>query len=201
MAGQQTVKAEPGYKAQEEAKAQADEAQEKAAQHEDPLVKVDPSSVEIDREIAQHLTPHNELDVTDQQPGWRYKWVFTGLSGRFISQAKFDGWLMVQGKDPEAEELRWTDGTRKLADVILFKIPEAKYLALQERDRLARLRQQEGITSEIEELGRKHGIVVKKDFDARELSRMAQRAHARGQAVKQFDGMVRTGTVPGVRVR
>ena len=194
----------PGDARREELKQRADALEERAEKQFGESGSIDPEKLEIDQDIASILAPNlNILAVTDQQPGWRYKWVYTGQNGVFLSAAKLQGWIVVQGDSPEAEDLKWVDSTRKLADTILMKIPEAKYQLIIAKDRQARRLQQEGVLSEIEEMGAKtKGVIVHSGRTNPALLRqMQQRAQAQSIATQRFNQMLRQGSVPGSKFK
>lgn len=156
---------------------------------------------EVENELAQHF---NELEVSNQDPAYVYAWVNSGFYTRFVKMKLADGWEVVQGDMPEAEELKGVgaDTTRRLGDVILMRIRRDRYLMLQRRERELRQRQQEGVTGTLQEMGdryRQHGIVVHtgETMNPRVMETMQKRATARRAGGQQFDQMLREGRVPG----
>lgn len=119
---------------------------------------IDPKALEVDRELAQHFDPVSlsMLRVTNMQPGWEYTWQnAVNQSGLQVMMKKYDGWQVVSGSDPEAIEHKTADGTRRIGDVLLMKIPTDRKHQLDRRDELRRERVQRGVSAELEDLGRK----------------------------------------------
>ena len=161
---------------------------------------IDLKDIEEDREIQYHLN-HNELEVTGKKPGRVYKWVYTGQQGRFVMQAKQQGWVVVTGDDPEAIELKSVDNTRRLADVLLMWTSESRYQKITARQQDLNRRQQEGITASLEEQANKHGVIVHDGGNSPTMSAVMKRAGARQTAAHAVGSMLKAGSVPGMRVR
>jgi len=155
--------------------------------------------IPVDREIANVVS---ELEVSNQRPGWVYCWVYTGQNGIMIRRKQAEGWIVVQGDDPEAKEVKESATTvRRIGDTILMRLPTARWEAMQQRDEeLTRLRMHSS-TGNLQELGRKHGITVHTTEDASPspvLSRAFAHAAARSVARGKVTDMIKTGTVPGM---
>ena len=121
---------------------------------------------------------------------------------------KYEGWQVVSGTDMEAIEHKGADGTRRVADVLLLKIPEKQYLRLAERDAIRRDRQQKGVAAELEALGHKYrdkGITVhtpntgtsQHGFVKTEQTNDPRRAMVEQEAGRQLGEMSKT-QIPGV---
>lgn len=161
--------------------------------------KINLEDIEEDREIQFHLF-HHEHEVSQKQAGYQYCWVFTGQNGRFVMQKKALGWDVVQSNDPEAIELKTADGTRRLADVLLMRVTDKRYRTIQRAQHELNVRQQEGIVSNLEEQGRKTGIIVHNTNDnSSTMSAVAKRAAQQSIARGAVDKMIRQGNVPGLR--
>ena len=161
---------------------------------------IDPAAFEIDREIAQHLSPVNLLEVSHAQAGFRYKWIHTGQHSYFVKWANAQGWEIVTGDDPESRECKDVTGARRIGDVILMRIPEDRALKLDRAEAIRREAQKKGTSGSLEELVykyRDYGARVHTDF-ATMNPQIAKAMQARGMAASKFEQMVRSGTVPGM---
>lgn len=188
----------------------ADDLAEQAEARSADVGTISPQALKIENEIAQHF---NELEVTESQPEYEYCWVNAGHHGRFV-KAKLSErvklgdtivpvWEVVQGDMPEALELRglMADTTRRLGDVILMRAKRDAFLRVKQLREARRQALQNGTTSELEELGRQYrhrGVVIRTDFGPDQLEQMGRRAMVRQQAHQMLDGMIRSGTVPGL---
>ena len=158
----------PGDERREVLAERTDDLQEKAETlaDEQEVHKIDPKAMELDRELAQNWDPATMsiMNVSNKQPGWVYSWAnATSQSGLQVMMKKYDGWMVVSGTDREAIEHKTADGTRRIADVLLMKIPLEKKEQLDRRDALKRERIQRGVAAELEAMGRKHrdkGLIV-----------------------------------------
>jgi len=181
----------PGDKRREELAKRKDDLQEKAETlaNEQEIHNIDPKALEVDRELANLFDPASMsmLTVTDPQPGWVYSWANSqSQSGLQVTMKKAEGWIPVQGNDPECRDKKGSDTLRRVGDVLLMKIPQDRYDLLQRRDELKRERIQRGVAAELEEMGRKHarsGLKVHTpEFSTDETSRH----RARGFSDEQF---------------
>jgi len=197
----------PGHERDEELKARTDnlEAAAESIQTEHEVYGVDPSSLEPDREILQHM---DELTVDKAQPGYHYKWEYFGQNGRNIWRSKRLGWAVVDASMPEAPELKGADGYRRIGDTLLMRITDERFAQIEAQQEYKRLAQQEGINSRILELGEKvrgSGIRVVTDPEHAPTSKgndnmmeVMKKRHARAVASQKRDQMLRTGAVPGL---
>lgn len=188
----------------EELKMRADALEEKGEEQFKDFGNINPDKLRPDREILKYIyeTP-NMLAVTNQQPGFRYKWVFVRANGFFITEARLNGWIPVQGNDVEAKELRDESTLRRLGDTILMKISEEKYKENQNKDFIKRMQQQEGIFSEVEAQGGDiKGVTVHRVNQNPNMMRRLQRKSSLAQSLakSRFDRMLREGTVPGMEM-
>lgn len=184
-------------------KGREDQLQERGEEEFKDRGKIDPEKLKPDNEILGPISENFDiLGVTKMQKGFRYKWVFTGYNGFFANHARLEGWVPVQGDDPEAEERKWVDSTRKLGDTLLYRISEEKYKVLQRRDYQKRMLQQESIESTIEEIGDKTpGVTVHRVGSNPALhKRLQAQALAQQLAQLKFNQMVRSGRVPGMEM-
>ena len=106
--------------------------------------------------IGSHMGTTECLNITNPQPGFHYYHARRDASS--IQRKLNEGWRPVTGEDPESWGVDLTtldgtkipelDGLRAFQDVILVKIPEDKYAALQvEKERRAKV-QRTGTTEE-----------------------------------------------------
>lgn len=177
---------------------------------------IDPRAFEVESELAQHF---NELEL----PGWAYNrkhsivtspdgayvpcWVQCGSSwgGRFINAKRYEGWEVVSmsmhddKNFPLPEHLRYADNTIRLGDVLLMRIPTARYLMIQQRRRVRQQAVEDGVAGEVEELASRAGVnlVHTHEMDPKTLDRLARRSQAQQIAARQFDQQIREGRVAG----
>ena len=82
---------------------------------------------ELDREIVQKL---DRLDVEDKRNDMHYVWVnFQSDHGQHVERKKLLGYEVVSGAGddcPEAQGLITEDGTRRIGDVLLMRIPKER---------------------------------------------------------------------------
>ena len=151
----------PGDERREVLRERQDTLEEAAQQIADDrgIGAIDPNAFKIDRELAQKFDVGrmSMLTVTNPQPGWEYAWAnFVNQAGLQVIAKKALGWIVVSGADPECIEHKGTDGTRRVGDVLLLKIPEAKKRQLDQRDAELRRLREASTASELEELGHKY---------------------------------------------
>lgn len=186
----------------DEIKRRLDTLEERARAQFPDVERINPDKLKPDNEILGPIAEMpNMLGVTDPQPGRKYKWVYTGQNGYFITQARLQGWVPVQGKDPEAEGRTWTDTTRKLGDTILMWLSEERYRQLAKQDFQKRMLQQRSITADLEDQGQQMGVPVIHGFRNRAmLERLQEQAWARQIAEAKFKKMLEQGRVPGMEI-
>ena len=163
--------------------------------------RIDPSKLRVENELAQHF---NELEVSNQDPAYVYAWVQAGFYGRFIKAKLSRSWEVVQGDMQEAVELKGmgADTTRRLGDVILMRCRKDIYKRLMRQEDAHRRAVESGVTSEIEEMGRKYekyGLIVHagEGLSPTLLKRMQTSAVARQATGKKVDQLIREGRMPG----
>lgn len=169
---------------------------EKAAEEankESGIETMDPNALEEDREILNQL---NLLDVTNKQRGYVYKWVYYGLNGQSVWRMKALGWKVVTGNMKEAAEQKEADGTRRIGDVLLMRIPQKQADLIDKKMEERRLKQQFGVESTLVELGAKHSRKGIKVHTGKAGVEISQGAH--NVASKSRDKMLREGNVPGL---
>lgn len=117
-----------GYERKEELRKREDELQQKAEEAAEGVIAIDPSKLEPDREIQYKLHHGGGVtEVTKAKPGWHYVWACDKQHGFDIVNKMRQGYEVVQGKDPEAQEYKDVDTKRRLGDTILMRIPLDKY--------------------------------------------------------------------------
>jgi hypothetical protein len=197
---------EPGHERREALKRREDtlQAEIDAMAHKMLSGQIDPKSLEIVNEIAQKT---QFLSVSNAQPGYVYAWVSKNQHGHHIQELKPLGWEVVQGKDPEALELKGQDGgtTRQLADVILMRIERERYIVLKAKEQAQTRQIQRSSASTLLQMGEQYegrGIIVKPwGMNSFEGPEIAPRRLSRKQAMKMVDQALRHGTVPGMHVQ
>jgi hypothetical protein len=183
-------------------KARTDKLEEQGEKRFAGVEGINKEKLRPDNEILGPLSENpNMLGISDPKPGREYKWVYMGQNGYFITQARLQGWVPVQGEDQEASERTWTDSTRKLGDTILMWVSTEKYRQIQRQDFQKRMLQQRSITAELEEMGERTGVKVMHGFrNAEMLQRLQEQAFARQMAEAKFKRMIETGRIPGMEI-
>ncbi len=151
-----------------------DERREKLAQREDALEKkaeelsekmeaysLDPSKLKVENELAQHFdfSLKTMLKVTNAKPDRAYCWANHSAQHGFDVTAKMSiGWQVVKGNDPECEEHKGTDTTRRIGDLILMWMPKDRYERLESfrAEQRSRIYDSEALTQEMRDHARKH---------------------------------------------
>lgn len=199
-----------GHARKEELKKRTDILEAKAAHDFANVEAIDPDAIEIERELAQHF---NELNVANAEPGFVYKWVnYTSNGGIAIRQAIAppERWQVVTGDMPEATDLKASDGTRKLGDVMLVRMPKKRYDILERLRAEKNARQQQGHESNLRELARRNPKAVKvygsEDMPESVTKRLTNPSQASINAMRgaeaaqaQFEQNLRAGLVDGLQ--
>ena len=170
--------------------------------------RIDPAKLRVENEIAQHFDPSTTmLNVSNKVDGYIYCWVYSGMHGLMITQKTIEGWVVVQGSDPEAEEHKGigADTTRRVGDTILMRVPMDVYLLIQRRQREQANRfnqQQSGISDKAQALADRYKIPIYdiENMDARTLKRMMNKATAQNVASKKINTLIRQGRMPGAKL-
>lgn len=201
--------ADPGYARDEQLKVRQDQLEETAQTMNDTsgVEAVDPFAIMADEEL-QALLAKDGSEVSGALPGYCYMWACieypSSARGIAVLGLQAVGWQVVKGDDPEAREYRTADGTRKLGDSLLLKIPT-------QRKRLLDLRidqlnaKHEGDTNDgLRERARKMGINVVSFEEMtpeqqKRLERRSQQEFSKQAATQRLAGNLREGTVPGVQ--
>ena len=200
---------EAGYKRDEELARRKDTLEEKIESPETPEVyPIDPKALEEDREILYKSIDQQMIEVTNKVDGYVYAWVYYGQNSQQVWAKRALGWRVVTGPDPECIEHKEADGTRRIGDTLLMRVPYERWLQLEE-DAVRRKQQQyDGIGSrllELAEKGRSHGLKVHKDLSTVPhptggtlMDVVEKRSGAHDTALKHIDKKLREGDVPGV---
>ena len=192
-----------GYRRTEELARRADELAERAETGPE-VYGIDPTKIAPDREILHRSIDQQMIHVSHRDPEYQYAWVYYGLNGQMIWAKRALGWRVVTGPDKECEEYKEADGTRRIGDTLLMKIPKERYLELEEMGQKRRDEQYLGIKARLHELSEKSGIKVYDDLSdvtigGRSLeSVMERKAAAQDVALKHIDKKLRDGDVPGI---
>jgi len=176
--------------------------QVEAAQHSDEgheVGSIDPETFDEDIEI---LANFDGLDVSAKQPGFEYKWVRYDSQyniGYWVNYAKVSGWQVVCGDMPEAIEHQIAGGMRKIGDCILMRIPAKRKAALDRRDQQDHEHRRSAASSNLQELGKSKGVIVKTtDTDPALLQRMSAQHRGTMAATAQYTQALKDGTIVGL---
>lgn len=214
MAKEKTVEPQlppPGDERREVLAQRKDELEERAEKlaAEQELSRISPKALEPDNDIQARL---HLLQVSNAQPGKVYCWVkcvAQTYTPTGVQRKLADGWEVVCGNMPEAIECRQADGTRRIGDVLLMRIDQARHERLQEKERYKRLAQEEGVaagllekSAELARAGYGENLVhVPENMDEGMMEQIVKKSAARQLATKAIDGMLRQGRMPGVPIR
>jgi hypothetical protein len=141
----------PGHARRETLKRRMDRLTEEAERlaAESGMERIDEAKLKAiaeDREVRQQFvvdanTGIEDVPVSNKQPGYRYVWVwrdpYNRLGGRIVFSYLRDGYEIVRGDMPEAQEYRSVTGERWAADAMLLRIRQdvAERLDAQRRAR------------------------------------------------------------------
>jgi hypothetical protein len=161
-----------------------------------------------DEEI-QNLLQYDGSNVSKAQKGYCYMWVCiefpASARGLAVLNMTAQGWQVVKGDDPEAQEYLQPDRTRKLGDSILLRISEARKRVLDGQIAMLNAKREGQSHEAVRNLAERHGIKIV-SFDEmspeqqKQLERRSQLAFAKQGAFQKLDGNLRAGTVPGAAV-
>ena len=178
---------------------------------------IDPKAFKPDRELQHQIVDLDMLTVDGAVLGFIYCWTFTGKGGYFVWAKKAKHWEVVQGNMPECKHAMVAeDTTRRIGDVILMRTTEENYDRHEEREALKRVRQSEGVTAELREIGGRYprtfivhdnlsdlkvgGRSLSDIMQAKAEHKTATRTAARRVAAQSLDPKIREGTVLGVQM-
>lgn len=199
----------PGHARDEELAKRKDKLEEKIEDPETPEVyPMDPKALEEDREILYRSIDQQMIEVTNKVDGFVYAWVYYGQNSQQVWAKRALGWRVVTGPDPECIEHKEADGTRRIGDTLLMRVPYERWVQLEE-DAIRRKEQaHKGIGSrllELAEKGRSHGLRVHDDISkvphptgGTLMDVVEKRSGAHDTALKHIDKKLREGDVPGM---
>jgi hypothetical protein len=207
-AGQQKPDLPPsGHEREETLKMRTDTLARKIEEEAPEVYPIDEEALKPDREILYDLE-HDMLSVSKPQPGFTYCWAYYGQNGQMVWQKKALGWRVVGSDDPECPEHKEADNTRRIGDVLLMKIPTERYELILESQRRRREAQELGVSSEVINYARKHGLKIHEDLSTVKVgantlmdvmkSKADRQSGAKKVAMSALDKRLREGQVPGV---
>lgn len=144
------------------------------------------------------------LDVEDaDHEHFHYCWVQTGLQGRNVRAKQVQGYEVVSGPMVEAKSLKQADGSRRIGDTLLMRIPRERYRQLRVKAENRRLAREEGVSAKAFELARKYahtGVQVYQEGEIPDhlLKQIVKRQRAQERAGGMMDNFIRDGRVPGM---
>jgi len=191
-----------GYKREEVLAARTDILEEEIDKKSKDTLAIDPSKLEVDREI-RHELDKGELDVTDADPSYVYRWVqcdrplsnparmvdLLRYKSVTYNGTRYPTWEVVRGEMKEACEKKTALGTRKIGDTMLMRCHKNTYKIIEDEERRKRTNRQFGIDDRLiqlaESAGTKAGQQVYVDHGGRGSSEM--------------DLNIDTGNIPNIR--
>lgn len=161
---------------------------------------INPDIFAPNREILANI---DGLEVSDPQPGFIYSWkLFDNPKsnvGYWVNMAKSQGWQVVCGDMPEAKEHEIVGGMRKIGDTVLMRIPIALHQELERRERAAIDARSNAVHSNLMELGKARGVIIKvidgANTDPALLQQMEARTRGYMAADQKFDRALRDGSL------
>ena len=197
-----------GYKRDEELSKRTDALEEKIETEAPEVYPIDPKVFEEDREILYKSIDQQMVEVTNKQKDFIYAWTYYLQNSVQVWAKRALGWRVVKGTDPECIEHKEVDGTRRIGDTLLMRIPRERYEML-EADAIKRKEDQhKGVGSrllDLAERGRSHGLKVHEDLtqvrspDGSTLMDVVEkRSGAHKTAMKHIDKKLRDGDLPGM---
>ena len=154
-----------GYKREEYKAQNTDTLAEEIDKRSQDTLAVDPSKLEVDREIRYDLDK-GELDVTESDPSYVYRWVQcerpSSNPSRMVDLLRYksityDGkkyptWEVVRGDTKEAREKKTALGTRQIGDTMLMRCHKNTFKIIEDEERRKRSNRQFGIDDRLVEL-------------------------------------------------
>lgn len=191
-----------GYKREEELTKRTDILDEEIDKKSQDTLAVDPSKLEVDREIRYDLDK-GELDVTESDPSYVYRWVqcerpssnpsrmvdLLRYKSVTVNGQRYPTWEIVRGDMKEAREKRTALGTRQIGDAMLMRCHRNTFEIIENEERRKRSNRQFGIDDRLVELamsaGTKAGQQVYVDHG--------------GQGSSEMNLNIDTGNTPNIR--
>jgi len=195
-----------GYKREEELTKRTDILEEEVDKRSENVLAIDPSKMEVDREIRYDLE-NGELDVTNKDPAFEYKWVQcehpASNPARMVDALRYrsvtvDGvryptWQVVTGDMKEAAEKKTAIGTRKIGDCILMRCHKNTYEIIMREERRKRVNRQFGLDSQLVDLAMSVGTT------AGEQAYINTGGQGANEMKVNMDEVLRTGNIPNIR--
>lgn len=194
----------PGDERREELKRRADALEQKGEElaGELEMERANPAAYEPINDIQADI---DGLSVSNgDHEKYHYVWAQTGGSGRFVQAKRVQGYEIVSGRQaPEAHELLQADGTRRLGDVILMRIPRERYRKLREQAEYRRQAREQGVSAKALELADKYAATGVKVHETAHIPEhiqkiMDRRNNAKRKAAETQDRWLREGRMPGM---
>ena len=194
----------PGYRRDEQMAERADNLAEQADQMnaKAQIGVIDPSTFVPDPEI-RHAISMDALHVSNKQPDYEYKWVrdtnsvnggpsqavLKEISRSILVNGKvYPTWEVVRGDMPEASERKNVLGARQVGDVVLLRCHKNAFAVIQQQELQKRINQDESVAAGLEDKALQAGAPIHN----------YTQAQAANLAKQQFNGMLKSGTIPGM---
>lgn len=194
-----------------------DEAADEAASNPDAPMAIDPSKLEKDPEAQKHISREGDIPVSNMQPGYTYCWVNHGFNGQFVRRKQTQGWQLVTGNMPEAQEnaeardASGVVGPRRVVDVVLMRITYERYMDLTKRRQQKQRAMELGVTAPLRDIAAsasRQGLGVKihageahpRDLVLNSRTGSARNALESQTAMNKFEGHLRRGDMPGAQI-
>jgi len=155
-------------------------------------VAIDPSKLEVEREIAKHFNRKGVLAITDQVKGYTYYWADIRDSAT-VTWKKTLGWEIVKGDCPEMQERKDANGWRVVGDAVLMRIPTWKWEIIRKHEEGLAIKANESeMSAAMDDLAgsptaRQYGIKVHPLASEEDMLRL----HARNIAKDEIAKMLR----------
>lgn len=165
------------------------------------LASIDPKVFKKDREIQHEIRNTDGLQVEGALETHMYSWVnYNTQHGLKVWQKKAIGWEVVSSDMPECKNLAREDGTRRIGDVLLMRIPKDLHLALEMKAAEVRRAREFGVDAELRDIASKHKDAVTYHGEIGNAAdfKTQRMLGAQKVASQQLNTMIKNGTVPGL---
>lgn len=157
---------------------------------------IDADALKLERELMERM---DSTTVTNPDPNYHYCWANFQSQHGWAVKAKlaFRGWQVVTGEMKEAEECKTVDGTRKLGDTLLMRLPKDRKKILDLLEQEDRNKFNQSPTANLQQLADKYrdtGVIVRVN-DRADLGKMESRYRGAKAAQERFDQALRDGTL------
>ena len=196
---------EPGHKRDDELARRKDVLEQRIEEEAPDVYPVNPEALEPDRDILRDLE-HDMLEVTNPDSEYTYCWAYFGMNGQAVVAKKAVGWRVVDSGDKECPEHKESDGTRRIGDVLLMKIPTTRFIEITKAQERRRQAQELGVSSNVMALADKYGLKVHEDLSTVQVGPQTlmdviqKKSGAEKVAMRHLDRKLRKGEVPGVSI-